>query len=205
MLSPLGAGVQANFIKEWRKSRSLKQDALARALGVDRSLVSKWESGVEEIAARHRGKILDLMSRDAGESANIEAGRLKAFATPKSFSALDGVRLVSASAGLASIWTGVDGMLGRCFADHMVNEARNVLDGLQTMDGVRYGDILMISGTSIRQVRAPDDTTPDQLHNWHYVFRRLDGRVFVEMTMEAAPLGATVGIHKMLRLADLEI
>ena len=28
MLSPLGAGVQANFIKEWRKSRSLKQDAL---------------------------------------------------------------------------------------------------------------------------------------------------------------------------------
>jgi transcriptional regulator with XRE-family HTH domain len=195
-------GVQPSFIKEWRKAKSIKQDALARALGVDRSLVSKWESGVEEIAMRHRAKILDLMGRDTADSAEIEAGRLRAFATPKSLSELDGVRLVSASAGLASIWASAQ-MSGTFFADHMVNEARSVLDCRQTMDAIRYGDIVMMSGTSLRQVRTPGDTSPDQLHNWHYVFRRLSGRLYVELTMEAAPPDAAVGIHKVLRLSDL--
>ena len=196
-----GVDVQPSLIKEWRKAKSIKQDALARALGVDRSLVSKWESGAEEIAARHREKILDLMGRDTHDSVEIEAGRLKAFATPKTLSELDGVRLVSTSAGLASIWASAH-LTGTFLADHMVNEARSVLDCRQTMDGIRYGDILMMSGTSFRQVRTPGDTSPDQLHNWHYVFRRLSGRLYVELTMEAAPPDAAVGIHKVLRLSD---
>jgi hypothetical protein len=41
------------------------------------------------------------------------------------------------------------------------------------------------------------------LHNWHYVFRRIGGRLFVEMTMEAATDDTQVGIHKKLRLSDI--
>lgn len=36
---------QPHFIKEWRKYRGLSQDKLAERIGVDRSYVSKIESG----------------------------------------------------------------------------------------------------------------------------------------------------------------
>lgn len=198
-----GQSLQSNFIKEWRQARALKQDALARLLGVDRSLISKWENGVEEITARHQQKIWDIVNTSISDPEKIEAGRLKAFQTPKGLFAFDGVRMLSASAGLLKIWPGAERLQGFAFEDYLLNEARAVLDCRTTVDGVRSGDIVMISGASLRQSQAPNDDSPSILHNWHYVFRRISGRLFVEMTMEPATDDTQVGIQKKLRLSDI--
>lgn len=198
-----GQSLQSNFIKEWRKARALKQDALARLLGVDRSLISKLENGVEAITARHQQKIWDLVNASIGDPEKIEAARIRAFQTPKGLFEFDGVRLLSASSGLLKIWPGAESLHGFAFEDHMINEARAVLDCRTTVDGVRSGDIVMISGASLRQSQVPNDDSPSILHHWHYVFRRIGGRLFVESTMEAATEDTQVGIHKMLRLSDI--
>lgn len=133
----------------------------------------------------------------------IKAAKVKAFQTPKGLFEFDGVRLLSASSGLLKIWPSAASLHGFAFEDHMNNDARAVLDCRTTLDGVRSGDIVMISGASLRQSPAPNDDSPSILHNWHYVFRRIGGRLFVEMTMEAATDDTQVGIHKVLRLSDI--
>lgn len=47
-------------IREYRKLRGLKQEAIAFELGVDRSTISRWETGRDEPALALRQRIIEL-------------------------------------------------------------------------------------------------------------------------------------------------
>ena len=67
----------SNIIRAWRRRVGLTQEALAHALGVTFSTVSRWENGhvkpsrlawkaLEELAAKSASPLLDGSAMDAG-------------------------------------------------------------------------------------------------------------------------------------------
>lgn len=53
-------------IRERRKLLQLTQEALAAAVGVDQTTISKWEKGVSTPRDHHRPKLAAALQADAG-------------------------------------------------------------------------------------------------------------------------------------------
>lgn len=59
-------------LKRYRKELKLKQQELASKLGIERSLISKIESGKRVISKELEQKIIDVLNLDGGH-ASVEA------------------------------------------------------------------------------------------------------------------------------------
>lgn len=87
-----------NQIREWRSSRNMTQDELARVLSVDRSLVSKWESGQRMPGQTEWKKMCEYFGSEDGQSFTVPAKEKKAdrSAEIKEYAIVFGILIVSA-------------------------------------------------------------------------------------------------------------
>ena len=117
-------------LRQFRRERALSQEAVAAALGVNQSMISKWESGRERPSLANERSIWKLI----GEKPIAERleGLVEAIVSmPMSVALFDGSGRLVAESPVRAAWTGGAGIRDLLTAQDHANFAR--FGGLETV------------------------------------------------------------------------
>ena len=179
-------------LKKWRRLNGIKQEALAQMLGVSQSAISFWESGREQPGIANTRKLEELIDRSAHDQALIERLFIRRQTGIRALFDLDGVRLLETSAGYKAHWPDTALLEQSMMADHLVNEAQDILHNAEHVAAIRRGEIGLISAVS---TRLTDYQLDSELKcTWHVCFRRYGARTLLDLVFDPCPPDTPVGI-----------
>lgn len=190
-------------LRLWRKSRAMKQSALAQLLGVSQGAISHWENGTDLPSPAMLARIRELVGREFRGQLEVESRIVEAQVGIRALFGLDGVRLLATSPGFKTIWPEMLALEGVPLADQLVDVTRDIHTDAELMRAVRQGDVAMISGVSERHVDRVDGVAFK--HHWTALYRRIGTLHSVELSFEPAAPDQAVGLGQVLRLDELAL
>lgn len=190
-----------SHLRQWRRGQMLKQDALARILGVTQAAVSRWENGLDDPSPRLRERLRGLMAANLRDELAVERLILSRQTSTRALFDVDGVRLVGLSKGAQATWPDYCRFTGRCMRDRAVGEVQQIIENASLMREIQHGEIALISGVSIENLRFR--RTNKFKHRWTLAFRQVGQTMLADMNYEKAEAEDRLGVHEILRIDEI--
>ena len=190
-------------LRNWRRGQCLKQSALANMIGVTQAAVSRWESGIDVPSLAVARRIEKLMRNEDRDAVAIERLFMERNTGIQALFDIDGVRLEGVSAGFRGFWPTFSKLLGCHFADAMVGESRIAVDERDIVKEIMAGDLVMISGVSLRHLNITSDS--EVIHTWHARFRKIGGRTFADIVYVPCDPNSSCRVTEIIRRDALQL
>lgn len=171
------------LLRDWRKANGVKQESLAAMLGVSQSAVSQWENGHDLPHRRLVGRIVEMMAATYDDRLKLDNLAIRQQSGIRASFDFDGLKLVTASKGLKSIWPEFSKLVDIRLTERLVGEASHFMHDADFVRSARRGDVAMISAVSDKHLNMDVDSA--FRHRWIAVFRSYGARMLIDMTYEA--------------------
>ena len=188
-------------LRAWRSAIGLKQEALAHLLGVTQAAVSRWETGVDVPSRPLLLRLRDMMCASGDARLMVDNFATSRLGSLQASYDLDGVRLISNSQGMQTLWPRLSSLSDVCLNDCLVDEAAELMHDTEFVRLVRRGEVALVSAVSVKQLSLGFDGTFK--HRWFATFRSYGPRMIINMTYEACAADANLGVERVFRLDEL--
>ena len=188
-------------IRRWRKASGLKQGGLAVLLGVSQAAVSRWENGIDQPSAAVYAKIRTLIGTPTFSQIGLEQAVISRMPGIRALVDLDGMRLLATSQAFKTLWPEVVTAEGERFADHLLDQTRDLYNDAAIMSAIRSNEIAMIAAVSDRQISGFGDQA--FRHYWAATYKKIGTRHLAEISYEACEPDAELGLRHILRVDEI--
>lgn len=189
------------WLKDWRKTSGVKQQELARLLGVTQTAVSRWESGLDVPSAAVYGKIRDLVSQKSSQDLRLRMSMTEMQLGLRILVDIDGLKLLSSTRAFKQLWPQLADWQGRNTADHLAGHTADLYANVELMKAIRRDEVVLAAGVSDRHLKGFDDHA--FRHYWTAAYHRIGASHYAEISFEACSPNAELGLHRLLRVDEV--
>ena len=171
-------------IKKWRRSSGMKQETLARLLGVSQTAVSRWELGLDNPSPANLSRLRDIITQDTSSTIRIERRKLELQAGLQVMLDLDGMKQLASSRLCQQLFPRLQEFQDQYTADYLIGKTAEIYSNVALIKSIRKNEVAMITGTtSDGHLKDMDELAFK--HRWSVTFQKLFTTHYIYLSLEA--------------------